>query len=257
MYMASERRQYILRLLEQRGRIRSASLAAELNVTDETIRTDLVALQKKGLLRRIHGGAEYCVPNLATDSHTNSQRADVTMAEAVAELITPGSRIYADPCPFCRVLAQVLADKPCTFLTASPQFALHLAPKALPHNVLCCGGKLNKDTKLFEANESKNFFVANPPDFAVLRPQALAPASAAYHSATQAQWAASAAKYAKECIISIPADALYANAPHSFLLPPFHLVTEDNLPPGFSAKSIRTIPYISAELFSVDDDFVY
>lgn len=48
MYMAHERRQYILRLLQQRGRIRSAELAQELGVTDETIRIDLVLMQKRG-----------------------------------------------------------------------------------------------------------------------------------------------------------------------------------------------------------------
>ncbi|MBE6416892.1 MAG: DeoR/GlpR transcriptional regulator [Akkermansiaceae bacterium] len=257
MYMAQERRQYILRLLEQRGRIRSAQLAAELNVTDETIRTDLVALQKKGLLRRTHGGAEYCVPDLTANSEHNKQRADVAMAEAVAERIPAGSCLYADPCPFCRILAQALADKPCTFLTCSPQFALHLAPKALPHELLCCGGRLNKDAKLFDERAAESFLRANRPHFAVLRPQALTATHAAYYSAPQAHWAAAAAQYAQECIIAIPAASLYTNAQHSFTLPPFHLITEDNLPPGFSAKSIRTIPYISAELFTTGDDFVF
>lgn len=255
MYMAQERRQYILRLLEQRGRIRSAQLAAELNVTDETIRTDLVALQNKGLLRRIHGGAEYCVPDLTTDN--KKQRADVLMAEAAAELIPAGSYIYADPCPFCRILAQILVDKPCTFLTCSPQFALHLAPKALPHNILCSGGRLNKDAKLFEEHTADDFLSANLPHFAVLRPQALTATRAAYHSAPQALWAASAAKYAQECIFAIPAPSLYTDAKHGFTPPPFHLITEDNIPPGFSAKSIRTIPYISADLFTSGDDFVF
>ena len=62
MYVAQERRAYILRLLQQRGSIRSASLARELGVTDETIRTDLVDLQAQGLLQRVHGGARYTLP---------------------------------------------------------------------------------------------------------------------------------------------------------------------------------------------------
>lgn len=257
MYMALERRQYILRLLEQRGRIRSAQLAAELNVTDETIRTDLVALQKKRLLKRIHGGAEYCVPDTTADPTAANQRADVAMARTVAKHISSGSKIYADPCPFCRILAQTLADKPCCFLTASPQFALHLAPKALPHEVICCGGMLDKDSKLFDASQADDFLHATPPDFAILRPHALTSTHASYHSATQAQWAACAANCTRECLIAVPAATLYAQAPHRFQPPPFHLITEDNLPPHFTAKRIQTIPYLSAEMFANGEDFVF
>ena len=59
MYVAQERRAYILRILQQRGSIRSATIARELGVTDETIRTDLVDMQAQGLLLRTHGGAKY------------------------------------------------------------------------------------------------------------------------------------------------------------------------------------------------------
>ncbi|MBR2145626.1 MAG: DeoR/GlpR transcriptional regulator, partial [Akkermansia sp.] len=62
MYVAKERRAYILRLLQQQGSLHSATLARELGVTDETIRTDLVAMQNQGLLKRTHGGAEYILP---------------------------------------------------------------------------------------------------------------------------------------------------------------------------------------------------
>ena len=70
MYVAQERRAYILRLLQQRGSIRSASLARELGVTDETIRTDLVDLQAQGLLQRVHGGARYTLPVEGIDAST-------------------------------------------------------------------------------------------------------------------------------------------------------------------------------------------
>lgn len=255
--MAHERRQYILRLLEQRGSIRSAALAAELGVTDETIRTDLVALQKKGLLKRIHGGAEYIVPGTTAAPADLEIRADVAMAKIVAAHISKGSRIYADPCPFSRILAQELENKPCTFLTSSPQFCLHLAPKALPHEVICYGGMLDKESRLIMANDADDFFERNYPDFAVLRPPALRNTSCSYHSLTMSIWAQKAAQKARKCIIAVPSLNLSAEARFCIPLPDFHLITEDNLPPQFTVSSIQTIPHISPDLFVSEDHFVF
>lgn len=256
MYMAHERRQYILRLLESRGSIRSATLASELGVTDETIRTDLVALQKMGLLKRVHGGAEYTVPTGA-NAPTAEKRADVAMAKLLAAHIRQGSRIYAEPCAFTRILAQVLQDKHCTFLTCSAQQVLHLAPKALPHEIICCGGTLDKETKLFREDVANVFFNAHPPDFAILRPPALKKHQAAYHSTLQAQWAKAAATIAEKCIVVVPSAHLWTEADYGIALPSYHLITEDNIPADFQGISLQTIPYISADLFANDDEFVF
>lgn len=52
-----ERQQLILDRARQRSRVEVAGLAEELEVTTETIRRDLSALERRGLLRRVHGGA--------------------------------------------------------------------------------------------------------------------------------------------------------------------------------------------------------
>ena len=252
MYMAHERRQYILRLLEQRGRIRSAALARELGVTDETIRTDLVALQQKGLLKRVHGGAEYTVPTTTT---ADDMRADVAMAHLLAQQITAGALIYTDACPFARVLATILADKPCTFITPSPQLAIQLAPATLPHQVICTGGNLDKDTRLFCGEQAEQALLCRPVQLAVLRPAALSPTKAAYRHPVQARWAQQAAQHAASTFIVVPLAALSAQAEHAVELPAFTLITEDNIPPAFADTPTLTIPYISADMLTPADDF--
>lgn len=254
MYMAHERRQYILRLLEQRGRIRSAALAAELRVTDETIRTDLVALQEKGLLKRVHGGAEYTVPS-ATASQAE-MRADVAMARLLAEHIQTGSTIYADACRFTRVLATILADKPCTFITPAPQLALQLAPAGLPHAVICTGGCLDKDTRLCHGPTAEQALRLATPHIAILQPPALSPAQATYHTPIQARWAELATQCAARSFVVVPAESLHTTAPYASPLPIYTLITEDNLPAGFESVPTLTVPYISADMLSAaDDDF--
>jgi DNA-binding LacI/PurR family transcriptional regulator len=51
------RHEHILRELELRGSLRAAVTAAELGVTEVTIRRDLIDLEKLGKLARVHGGA--------------------------------------------------------------------------------------------------------------------------------------------------------------------------------------------------------
>jgi DeoR family fructose operon transcriptional repressor len=54
---AEERHQEIVRRAREIGRVDVATLSIELDVTPETVRRDLTALERAGLLRRVHGGA--------------------------------------------------------------------------------------------------------------------------------------------------------------------------------------------------------
>ncbi|MBN1994404.1 MAG: DeoR/GlpR transcriptional regulator, partial [Anaerolineae bacterium] len=52
-----ERRQKILQLIEQEGRVSVVGLSQQLDVSEVTIRTDLQALADHHLIIRTHGGA--------------------------------------------------------------------------------------------------------------------------------------------------------------------------------------------------------
>jgi DeoR family fructose operon transcriptional repressor len=54
---AAQRQKAILRTLRNEGQVNAAALSEELEVTGETIRKDLIVLERQGLLRRVHGGA--------------------------------------------------------------------------------------------------------------------------------------------------------------------------------------------------------
>jgi DeoR family fructose operon transcriptional repressor len=54
---APERHQQILDTARTHGRVEVAGLARDLSVTPETVRRDLTALERRGALRRVHGGA--------------------------------------------------------------------------------------------------------------------------------------------------------------------------------------------------------
>lgn len=54
---ATERQQEILTRARLDGRVEVRDLAEALDVTPETVRRDLTSLERRGLLRRVHGGA--------------------------------------------------------------------------------------------------------------------------------------------------------------------------------------------------------
>src|SRR6476620_9847026 len=53
---AEERQQAMAQLVAERGRLSVNVLAEEYAVTTETVRRDLSALERMGLVRRVHGG---------------------------------------------------------------------------------------------------------------------------------------------------------------------------------------------------------
>ncbi|MBQ7022004.1 MAG: DeoR/GlpR transcriptional regulator [Akkermansia sp.] len=243
MYLAEERRQYILRLLEQRGSIRTTALARELGVTDETIRTDLVAMQNRGLLQRMHGGARYIIPSAPAAS--DSPRLDVQLAHRVLSHIRPGMHLYAEPCSFTRVLLAQMQELPCTFITPSPAQLADLGPAAQPHTVICTGGTLNKKSGLLTHPAPTEALQTPGIDVAILCPPALSPTHAAYAQSTRAAWASAAAQVAQKTLLVVPSGTLSARARHQVKLPPYILITEDNLPPEFADIPVEIVPYIS------------
>lgn len=99
---AEERQQAMAESVVRHGRASVAQLAAEYDVTTETVRRDLSMLERLGLVRRVHGGA---VPagSLSGLERGLSDRAGVNIEEkervarAALELLPPdGSTILLD-----------------------------------------------------------------------------------------------------------------------------------------------------------------
>ena len=255
MYVPQERRAYILRILQQEGSIRSARLARELGVTDETIRTDLVDMQAQGLLQRVHGGARYIVPRAGADTST---RPDCQMLQHALSRVQPGMRIYLDAAPLSLVFVSMLRDMTCTLITNSPKILAELTAGALPHNIICPGGMLDKKSGLLDSSAARNALQRDlKPDLALLYPSSISQNYLGYPVLLRAIWARIAAESAGRTIAITPASSLNQESAHSFYLPRFTLITESNLPAGFSHADMELVPYISLDDLRQSDGFDY
>lgn len=142
---AEERQQAMAQLVSERGRLSVNLLAAEFDVTTETVRRDLSALERMGLVRRVHGGAVPASSLAAIESalverdQANTREKERVARAALALLPPAGSTILLDAGSTTHRFAALLPrDHRLTVVThavpiaarlaGSPQIELHLLP---------------------------------------------------------------------------------------------------------------------------------
>ncbi|MFB7788432.1 DeoR/GlpR family DNA-binding transcription regulator [Streptomyces vinaceus] len=130
-----ERRQEILRLAREAGRIDVLSLADRFQVTAETVRRDLKALDRAGLVRRVHGGAIPAgrlgfEPDLTERETTRANEKDRIAAAALAEIPGGASVVLDAGSTVARLAAALPVDAALTVVTHALPVAARLADHA-------------------------------------------------------------------------------------------------------------------------------
>lgn len=149
---AEERQQAMAQLISSWGRISVAQLADDFNVTTETVRRDLSALDRMGLVHRVHGGA---VPagsltvieaGISERDRANTLAKDAIAAAAVALLPPPESVVVIDAgSTTVRLAAALPRDHRLTVITHAVPIAARLA--GLPHiELILLPGKVRATT---------------------------------------------------------------------------------------------------------------
>jgi DeoR family transcriptional regulator, fructose operon transcriptional repressor len=147
---AAERQALIVELVRQDGRVSVTGLADQLSVASETIRRDLAALERKGLIQRVHGGAiavqsEAFEPTLEARSVTMTAEKERIGKAAVAEVPHQGSIFIEAGNTSSYLVAAFPQDRVLTVVTNAPGLALPLA--AMEHlTVICIGGRVRGRT---------------------------------------------------------------------------------------------------------------
>jgi len=151
--MILHRRAQIADLVRQSGAVRVADLAERFQVSEVTIRGDLVQLEKQGQLIRDRGGA---IPLNSTREITTllavEQRAHLQIAEkqriarAAAQLVSPGDTILMDAGTTVVEMAPHLAGiSPLTVVTNALNVALEVAAKT-EARVILLGGTFSRES---------------------------------------------------------------------------------------------------------------
>lgn len=121
---ATERRQLIVEIARESGRVSVVDLAAQLQVAQETVRRDLAELEIQGLITRVHGGA-LPADRIEFEGDVGSRRArnpeeKARIARRAVEEIHDAETIFLDEGSTATYVAKALDPQhPLTVVTAS------------------------------------------------------------------------------------------------------------------------------------------
>ena len=144
--LPAQRKELLLSRLATEGRLVAKDLAAELGVTEDSIRRDLRELAAAGLCQRVYGGALPASPAMAdyasrTAVATSSKE---RVAAAAVALIKPGDTVLLDGGTTALACTAALpADLDATIVTHSPTVAAALVDHPTVE-VYVLGGRLFK-----------------------------------------------------------------------------------------------------------------
>jgi DeoR/GlpR family transcriptional regulator of sugar metabolism len=146
--LAAERRIKILDLLHEEGKVQAADLSVRLGTCEDTIRRDLRALDAKGMLQRVHGGALMRSPAEArfSDRQRMSNTEKLEIARKAAALIEPAMVVFLSGGTTNVQLASLLPrNLMATIITNNPAVAVALTDHT-GIDLILVGGRVLKRT---------------------------------------------------------------------------------------------------------------
>jgi len=148
--LIEERRQYILGLAQENGRVLVEDLSQTLGVSSITIRKDLDRLQRRGVLQRTHGGAILPTSGSMSDPTLQEKEGRFSaekkrIADAAAMLVKEGQCILLDSGTTTTALARALRSlSSLTVITNAMNIAAELS--GTDFEILLTGGSLRKNS---------------------------------------------------------------------------------------------------------------
>lgn len=147
MISTDERREEIVELIHQNGKVKVSELSQLYNISEVSIRKDLEVLEEQGHLSRVHGGAVglnklYVNMDINERFKTNAS-AKKELAELAANFIDDNDTIMMNAgTTLCYVLRAIRGKKNITIVTNSVQNATEAALFS-SFNVILLGGNLD------------------------------------------------------------------------------------------------------------------
>lgn len=150
-----ERLEEIAKLVNKKGTIRTNEIVTSLNVSDMTVRRDLVELENQGILTKVHGGARSnSIFQFKEMSHKEKHGKSIVekryIAKKAVELIEDGDTLFLGPGTTVEYLAEEINHHSLTVITnCYPVFQILLEKQSLTFRVYLLGGEMRDLTESF------------------------------------------------------------------------------------------------------------
>ena len=149
--LTEQRQEEILRLLNQKGSVTLQELKEYFHASESTIRRDLNALDKRGALTKVFGGAVRPEGRVMLREEQVSQRQELYREEKnrigryAASLVEPEDFVYLDAGTTTGAMIPYLTEHSAAFVTNAVSHALHLAENGF--RVILIGGEVKAATE--------------------------------------------------------------------------------------------------------------
>ena len=161
-------------LIEKNGKMSLEELAKQFpDVSDMTLRRDLLELEKENKVIRVRGGAMSVLEVQKRSGEAYAQKSTINtdakkvIAKKAASLIDDGVSLFLDGGTTALALAKELPDKPCHIFTNGLVVAEELAHKKQPE-VILVGGSLIKENLSTASPYSKVFLESSNFELAII-----------------------------------------------------------------------------------------
>ena len=177
--LTEERHEKIMRLVNTSGAVSVQDLVGFLNISESTVRRDLLTLDREGRLRRVHGGAttlrddslyEADMENLQ-DKYSIHMSEKRRIAQYAARLIHKEDFVYLDAGSTTEQLVDFLAGSEASFVTNSIPLAQKLG--RIGGRVYIVPGRVKGDTEAIVGSEMRDMIGRYHFTKAFLAPMAL------------------------------------------------------------------------------------
>lgn len=181
---SKERHQRILGMLKSNQSVAANDLADLLDVSRETVRRDLLELEEKGLIERVHGGA--VLPDQQSEPPFNIRRdaqarAKQDIARKAVSLIEPGMSLFIDAGTTTSAFSQILSKiSGIMVVTNSIEISQTIKTSEADIDFILIGGRLSSDVPATYGEVAISDIRRFHLDMAIVSPVALHPDKGAF-----------------------------------------------------------------------------
>ncbi len=143
----NERERTILKILSERGGVSVSALSTELGLSEVTIRSDLKALEEKGLLNRTRGGATPAIHRDIMERQHERIDEKNRIAKAAADLVRDGDVIMIEAGTTTALIAKYVLGKRDVHIVTNSTLVFAYARLSPTLQITMTGGEFRRPTE--------------------------------------------------------------------------------------------------------------
>lgn len=152
--LTEERRNIIIKAVNEKGIVTMQELLDLTGTSDSTLRRDLIVLDERGLISKIHGGAaarggqtEFVATEDVSERYNRNHEEKMRIARVAAQMVRDNDIVYLDAGSTTDRVIDLLPDTNATFVTNASMHAVKLMKRGF--KVFVIGGELKRRTEAY------------------------------------------------------------------------------------------------------------